>query len=134
MLKQTQIGYAGSAPEMRYLPTSGDAVANVGVATSDHWTDKNSGEKKERTTWVNYEIYGKSAENFAKFVKKGSQLYIESTLRNHSWVDEATGETRYRDRHVITYWKLLDRKDSEAPVEGGGSGGGDYDDVPPIMG
>ncbi len=125
-LRVTQIGFAGAAPEMRYTP-GGDAVANVNIATSEHWKDKETGEKKERTTWVQWEVWGKSAENLTKYVGKGSQIYIEGTIRNHQWDDEKTGETRYRDRHVISHWKLLDRKPQEDPVEGGGS---EFDDIP----
>lgn len=119
VLKVTQIGFAGAAPEMRFIP-NGDAVANVGVASTDVWTDKNTGEKKERTTWIQWEIWGKSAENFAKFVAKGRQLYIEGTVRNHSWTDEQSGETRYREKFVISFWKLLDRKPEEQGAEGAG--------------
>lgn len=120
MLRTSQIGYAGAAPELRYTP-GGDAVANVNIATSEHWTDKDTGEKKERTTWVTWEVWGKSAENLAKFVNKGSHVYMEGTIRNHQWVDEKSGETRYRDRHVGSLWKLLDRKAADQEAEGVGS-------------
>ena len=128
-LKIMQIGNAGAAPELRYTP-GGEAVANVSVATNESWTDKATGEKKERATWVQWEVWGKSAENFTKFVGKGRQLYIEGTIRNHSWVDEKSGETRYRDKHVISYWKLLDRKPEEDGAEGTGEPGDDH----PVMG
>lgn len=117
-LKVMQVGFAGAAPEMRYIP-SGEAVANVGVATNDVFTGKD-GEKKESTTWLNWEVWGKSAENFTKFVSKGRQLYIEGTIRNEKWSDKTTGEPRYRDKYVISYWKLLDRKPDEADAEGHG--------------
>lgn len=130
MLRTTQIGYAGAAPELRYAP-SGDAVANVNIATSEHWIDKETGEKKERTTWVSWEVWGKSAENLAKLVQKGSRVYIEGTIRNHQWEDKDTGDTKYRDRHVGSYWQLLDRKvDGAAPAEGVGSEPGKLEDIP----
>lgn len=130
MLRVSQIGYAGAAPELRYTP-GGDAVANVNIATTERWTDKDSGEQKERTTWVTWEVWGKSAENLAKLVNKGSHVYMEGTIRNHQWTDEKSGETRYRDRHVGSLWKLLDRKAADGTAaEGVGSEPQQDDDIP----
>lgn len=117
MIEIQQIGFAGGAPELRYTP-GGDPVANVRVATTERWKDK-EGAQQERTTWITWEVWGKSAENFTKLVGKGSQVFLKGTIRNHQWEDEASGETRYRDRCVINRWKLLDRKTEES-TEGSG--------------
>ena len=103
-----QIGFSTALPELRYTP-GGRPVANVRVITNTRWTDRDTKEKKERADGVTWEIWGPNAENLAKLVGKGAQLYLEGTLKNHSWQGE-NNETRYRDIFEITYWKLLDRK------------------------
>lgn len=132
MLRTTQIGFAGAAPEMRYVP-SGDAVATVRIGTTNRWKDGQSGEMRERTTWVAWECWGKSAENLAKLVGKGSQVYVEGTIRNESWEDQ-DGVTHYRDKYVVSYWRLLDRKpkgSGDSGEEVGGAGAvPPGDDVP----
>jgi single-strand DNA-binding protein len=112
MLDILQHGFTGSAPELRYTP-SGDPVANFRVGSTDRWVDQDTGEEKERTTWISWECWGKSGENLAKIVKKGAQVLITGTIRNDSWDDPRTGEKRYKDRYVVGRWKLLDRKPRE---------------------
>lgn len=112
MLDILQHGFAGSAPELRYTP-SGDPVTNFRVGSTDRWVDQDTGEEKERTTWISWECWGKSGENLAKIVKKGGQVLITGTIRNDSWDDPKTGEKRYKDRYVVGRWKLLDRKPRE---------------------
>lgn len=128
MLRTEQIGFAGAAPELRYTP-SGKAVATVGIATTKRWKDSESGEKKERTAWVNWEVWGESAENLAKLVNKGSAVFIEGTIQNDKWVDDKSGETKYRDRFIGKFWKLLDRKDADESAAGNG-GEPQGDDIP----
>lgn len=110
MLRTTQIGFTGGLPELRYVP-SGDAVATVRVGTTDRWKDK-EGEIQERTTWLRWECWGKSAENLAKLVGKGAQVLVEGSVRNESW-DDKDGVTQYRDKYVVDQWRLLDRKPKE---------------------
>lgn len=133
MLDVYQHGFVGGPPELRYTP-GGEAVTNFRVGSTERWTDNDTGETKERTTWLNWECWGKSAENVAKLVKKGSQVLITGTIRNDSWDDAKSGEKRYRDRYVVGRWKLLDRKpreeggtpaeDSQSSAEGMGAGAG----------
>ena len=86
------IGHLGAAPEMRYLP-SGDAVANLRIATSETWKDRD-GNKQEATEWHKVAFFGKIAEVCGQYLKKGSQVYIEGSLRTRKWQDEA-GNDRY---------------------------------------
>lgn len=139
MLRTTQIGFTGGLPELRYVP-SGDAVATVRVGTTDRWKDK-EGEIQERTTWLRWECWGKSAENLAKLVGKGAQVLVEGSIRNETWEDKE-GVTKYRDKYVVDRWRLLDRKPKDAGADDAGdeatgagvpppqSGWGGDDDVP----
>jgi single-strand DNA-binding protein len=86
------IGNLGADPELRYANT-GAAVANLRLATNEVWTDK-SGEKQERTEWHRVVVWGKQAENCAKYLKKGRPVYVEGRLRTREWEDQA-GNKRY---------------------------------------
>lgn len=119
MLDIIQHGFVAAAPELRYTPNQ-EAVASVRVLTTDRWVDKETGEERERTTGLYWECWGKSAENLAKLLNKGSQVLITGTIRNESWDDDKTGEKRYRDKYMIRRWKLLDRKPQESAAEGQG--------------
>src|SRR5919206_3977490 len=87
------VGNLGADPETRYLP-SGDAVTNVRVATTDRWKDKASGEMKEATEWHRIAFFGRLAEIAGEYLKKGSQVYIEGSLRTRKWQDK-DGQDRY---------------------------------------
>lgn len=87
------VGHLGRDPEVRYLP-SGDAIANLSLATTDTWKDKDSGEKKERTEWHRITMFGKLAEIAGEYLKKGSQAYIEGSLTTRKWTDKE-GQERY---------------------------------------
>ena len=80
------IGNLGRDPEVRYLP-SGDAVANISIATTDTWKDKN-GEKQEQTEWHRVAMFSKLAEIAGEYLKKGSQVYIEGRLQTRKWTDK----------------------------------------------
>jgi single-strand DNA-binding protein len=86
------VGNLGRDPEVRYLP-SGDAVANVTLATTETWKDK-SGEKQEQTEWHRVAMFGKTAEIAGEYLKKGSQVYIEGRLQTRKWTDKE-GQERY---------------------------------------
>ena len=87
------VGNLGRDPETRYLP-SGEAVTNISVATTDTWKDKTSGEKKELTEWHRVAFFGRLAEIAGEYLKKGSQVYVEGSLRTRKWQDKE-GKDRY---------------------------------------
>ena len=81
------VGNLGKDPETRYMP-SGKAVTNFSIATSESWTDKQSGDKQERTEWHNIVLFDKLGEIAAEYLRKGSQVYIEGSLRTRKWQDK----------------------------------------------
>lgn len=87
------IGHLGQDPEIRYAQ-SGDAIANISVATTESWKDKSSGEKKEQTEWHRVSAFGRLAEIIGEYLKKGSQVYIEGSLRTRKYTDK-DGIERY---------------------------------------
>ncbi|CAL4325512.1 Single-stranded DNA-binding protein [Buchnera aphidicola (Eriosoma lanigerum)] len=93
------IGYLGQDPELRYMP-NGNAVANITVATSDTWKDKNTGDLKEKTEWHRIVLFGKPAEITGEYLRKGSQVYIEGSLQTRKWQDQ-NGVDRYTTEVVV---------------------------------
>ncbi|MER1793110.1 single-stranded DNA-binding protein [Proteus mirabilis] len=93
------IGYLGQDPEIRYMP-SGGAVANLTLATSESWRDKQTGEMKEKTEWHRVCIFGKLAEIAGEYLRKGSQVYIEGSLQTRKWTDQ-NGQDRYTTEVVV---------------------------------
>lgn len=87
------VGNLGADPESRFAP-SGDAVCNIRVATTETWKDKQTGEKKESTEWHRIGFYGRLAEIAGQYLRKGSQVYIEGSLRTRKWQDK-DGQDRY---------------------------------------
>ena len=87
------VGFLGNAPEIRTMP-NGEAVANISVATSESWTDKNTGERKEQTEWHRIVLYRRLAEIAGQYLHKGSQVYIEGRLKTRKWQDN-NGQDRY---------------------------------------
>lgn len=87
------VGHLGNDPEMRSMP-NGEAVANISVATSEAWMDKNTGERREVTEWHRIVFYRKLAEICGQYLKKGAQVYIEGRLRTRKWQDQ-NGQDRY---------------------------------------
>jgi single-strand DNA-binding protein len=110
------IGNLGKDPEVKYFP-SGDAFCNVTLATSESWNDKQSGEKKERTEWHNVVFTRKLAEIVGQYLKKGSKVYVEGSLRTRKWQDK-DGHDRYTTEIIANDMQMLDGR-------GAGSGGGD---------
>ena len=92
------IGNVGGDPETRYLP-NGNAVTNITLATSDSWTDKQSGQKQERVEWHRVVLFGKVAEIAGEYLRKGSQCYIEGRLQTREW--EKDGIKRYTTEIVV---------------------------------
>ncbi|EPK3403477.1 single-stranded DNA-binding protein [Proteus mirabilis] len=93
------IGHLGQDPEIRYMP-SGGAVANLTLATSESWRDKQTGEMKEKTEWHRVAIFGKLAEIAGEYLRKGSQVYIEGSLQTRKWQDQS-GQDRYTTEVVV---------------------------------
>ena len=85
------VGRLGNDPEMRTMP-NGEAVANISVATSESWTDKNTGERREVTEWHRIVFYRRQAEVCGQYLKKGSQVYVEGKLKTRKWQDRYTTE------------------------------------------
>ena len=107
------VGNLGADPETRYLP-SGEAVTNIRVATSDRWKDKTSGEMKEATEWHRISFFGRLAEIAGEYLKKGSQVYVEGSLRTRKWQDKESGQDRYSTEIRADTMQMLGRR------EGGG--------------
>ena len=107
------VGNLGKDPEVRYT-SGGQAVANLRIATSRSWTDKQSGQKKEETEWHDVEVWGKQAEQCGEFLSKGRQVYVEGRLKTDSWDDKQTNQKRFRVKVVADTVRFL----------GGGAGRG----------
>ncbi|MBS0578358.1 MAG: single-stranded DNA-binding protein [Proteobacteria bacterium] len=108
------IGNLGADPETRAMP-SGSTVANLRIATSESWRDKQTGEQQERTEWHRVAMFGRLAEIAAEYLKKGSQVYIEGSLRTRKWTDKQ-GQERYSTEIIGNELQMLGGR--------GGSGGG----------
>lgn len=110
------IGNLGKELDTRYFP-NGDAVASTSLATSDTWTDKASGEKKEHTEWHNLVFRRKLAEVAAQYLKKGSKVYIEGSLRTRKW--DKDGDTRYVTEIIVNDMQMLDGRAADSQDTGG---------------
>ena len=113
------VGNLGKDPDVRYMP-SGKAVTNFSIATSESWTDKQSGDKQERTEWHNIVLFDKLGEIAAEYLRKGSQVYIEGSLRTRKWQDKE-GKDRYTTEIVGRDMQMLGgRGGAGGPPSGGG--------------
>ena len=117
------IGNLGNDPDMRYMP-NGEPVANLSIATSETWNDKNTGEKREKTEWHRVVAYRRTAEIIGQYTRKGSKLYVEGRLQTRKWTDQS-GQQRYTTEIVADNIQMLD---SRGGGEGsfGGNGSGNY--------
>jgi len=116
------VGNLGRDPETRYMP-SGDAITNITVATTDTWKDKATGEKKEQTEWHRISFFGKLAEIAGQYLKKGSQVYIEGSLRTRKYTDKDGVEKYATDIKADTMQMLGSRQGAGVPSDDGGYGG-----------
>ena len=129
--KVTILGNLGKDPEVRFMPNGG-AVANITVATSDTWKDKQTGEQKEKTEWHRVVMFGKLAEIAGEYLKKGSKVYLEGSLQTRKWTNQQ-GQDQYTTEIVLQGFngvmQMLDSKPSgqqggfqqqQAPQQGGG--------------
>ena len=114
------IGNLGADPEVRYMP-SGGAVANLSLATSEVWKDKNTGQPQERTEWHRVVLFQRLGEIAGEYLKKGSKVYIEGSLRTRQW--EKEGVKHYTTEIVANELQMLDRAgeaSSPSPRPSGG--------------
>ena len=142
------IGNLGQDPELRFMP-NGNAVANVTIATSESWKDKNTGEAQEKTEWHRVVFFRRLAEIVGEYLKKGSQVYIEGRLQTRKWQDK-DGQDRYTTEIVADQMQMLDsatvgqamtdnrnsrqgqpqQQSQPAAAQEQGGGGGFSDDIP----
>lgn len=106
------VGFLGNDPDVRTMP-NGELVVNISVATSESWTDKNSGEKKEVTEWHRIVIYRKLAEIAAQYLHKGSQVYAEGRLKTRKWQDN-NGQDRYSTEIQCDNFQMLGGRNQDA--------------------
>jgi single-strand DNA-binding protein len=111
------VGNLGADPETRAMP-SGTTVANIRIATSESWKDKQTGEQQERTEWHRVALFGRLGEIAAEYLKKGSQVYIEGSIRTRKWTDKE-GKERFSTEIVANEMQMLGSRGG-----GGGEGGG----------
>jgi single-strand DNA-binding protein len=116
------VGNLGKDPEVRYT-SGGQAVANLRIATSRSWTDKQTNQKKEETEWHDVEVWGKQAEQCGEYLAKGRQVYVEGRLKTDKWQDKQSGQDRYRVKVVAETVRFLGGRGQGGA--GGGRGGPD---------
>jgi single-strand DNA-binding protein len=114
------VGNLGADPEVRYT-AGGTAIASLSIATSEQWTDKQSGQKQERTEWHRVKLFGRLAEIAGEYLKKGRQVYVEGSLRTDKYTDKQ-GVERYSTDIIASDLQMLGGMGGE----GGGGGGGGY--------
>jgi len=124
------IGNLGKDPEVRYTQ-GGQAVANLRIATSRSWTDKQSGQRKEETEWHDVEVWGKQAEQCGEYLAKGRQVYVEGRLKTDKWQDKQSGQERSRVKIVADSVRFLGGRGAGGAGAGGGRGGHGPEEVPP---
>ena len=115
------VGTLGRDPEVRFTP-SGNAIANLSVATSEQWTDKQSGQRQERTEWHRVVIFGKLAEIAGQYLAKSRQVYLEGKLQTRKWTDQS-GQERYSTEVVIDSSGVMQMIGGSGNASGGSGGG-----------
>ena len=121
------VGNIGQDPETKFMP-SGGAVTNVSVATSESWKDKNTGQPQERTEWHRVVFFNRLAEIAGEYLKKGSKVYVEGSLRTRKWQGQ-DGQDRYTTEIVASEMQMLDGRSGDSNQGGYDQGG--YDQSQP---
>ena len=111
------VGNLGKDPEIRYTP-SGAAVANITLATSESWKDKQTGEQQDRTEWHRVVFFGRLAEIVGEYLKKGAQIYVEGKIKTDKYQDKETGQDRYSTSIVGNEMQMLGGRGSGSSVSG----------------
>ena len=115
------VGNLGAEPETRYT-ASGSAITNIRIATTEAWRDKTSGEQQERTEWHRVVFFNRLAEIAGEYLHKGSQVYVEGTLRTRKWQDQS-GQDRYTTEVVANEMQMLGGRGGENQERPSGGGG-----------
>ncbi|WP_017444125.1 single-stranded DNA-binding protein [Gayadomonas joobiniege] len=126
------VGNLGQDPDVRFMP-NGNAVANLTLATSESWKDRNSGQMQEKTEWHRVVIFGKLAEIAGEYLRKGSQVYFEGKLQTRKWQDQ-NGQDRYTTEVVVDMtgtMQMLDRRSDNQGGQQGGYNQGGYNNQQP---
>ncbi|MEG1247595.1 MAG: single-stranded DNA-binding protein SSB2 [Citrobacter sp.] len=126
------VGNLGQDPEVRYMPNGG-AVANLTLATSESWRDKQDGEIRELTEWHRVVVFGKLAEIASEYLRKGAQVYIEGQLRTRKWTDQS-GQDKYTTEVIVGQngtMQMLGRRDSQQQQGGQQFSGQPQPQTPP---
>ena len=125
------VGNLGNDPETRYTQ-AGAAITNISVATSETWKDKQTGQPQERTEWHRVVFFNRLAEIAGEYLRKGSKVYVEGSLRTRKWQDQS-GQDRYSTEVVASEMQMLDSRGAgQGAGQGGGfQGGGDFNQAPP---
>ena len=110
------VGNLGQDPDMKYMP-NGNAVANITVATSEAWKDKNTGQQQEKTEWHRVVMFRKLGEIAGEYLKKGSKVYIEGKLQTRKWQD-SNGQDRYTTEIVADQMQMLDSRGTQEQAQG----------------
>jgi single-strand DNA-binding protein len=134
------VGNLGNDPESKLLP-SGSCVANISVATSEQWKDKQTGQQQERTEWHRIVFFNRLAEIAGEYLRKGSKVYVEGSLRTRKWKDQS-GQDRYTTEIFGSEMQMLDSKGGDGkpqekqpyPEPQGAETSGPYDDDIPFSG
>jgi len=120
------IGRLGKSPEMRYTP-AGKAIASFSIAVSEKWKDKQTGEQKEKTEWINIVAFGKLAEICGEYLEKGKQVFVQGKFKTDKY--EKDGVTKYSTKIVANDMKMLGSKsDSTQPSQSSAGGSQDFDE------
>ena len=114
------VGNLGQDPEVRYMP-NGNGVANISIATTDSWKDKNTGQMQERTEWHRVVLFGKLAEVAGEYLRKGSQVYIDGRLQTRKWTDQS-GQEKYTTEIVVDMGGQMQMLGGRGEQQGGGGG------------
>lgn len=122
------VGHLGKDPEVKYT-ASGAAVANLSVATSESWKDKNTGEKQEKTEWHRVSAFGRLAEIMGEYLKKGAQVYIEGRIQTRKWQDK-DGNDRYTTEIVASEMQMLGGRGEPAAKKEAPPAASFDDDIP----
>lgn len=115
------IGNLGRDPETRYMP-SGGAVTTLSIATSESWKDKQTGQQQERTEWHRVVFFNRLAEIAGEYLKKGSKVYVEGSLRTRKWQDQQSGQDRFSTEIVASEMQMLDARGGSGNDFGGMEG------------
>lgn len=121
------VGYLGRDPQTKTFP-SGDTIAGARIATTDHWRDKQTGEDRQSTEWHSVIFQRRLAEIAIQYLRKGSMVYIEGSLRTRKWTDQATGQNRYATEIRAEHLQMLGHPKNRGSQQDESHSDSDYDD------